>query len=179
MSDRRWKLIAAIFIMTMAIPYEMYSQEHSIGTSWSFSGIGADYRHRTGRDTFLWVQAKLEMTEIFQGNASVPGASASVSWNSMFAGSESASGSSIMFYAGPGITAGYCRDYGTGNGVFWGLQGRAGVQIAYDRNAEICIGIAPVIGMHLISDASKTSVKCYRYGLLQTIMPEISISYRF
>ena len=178
MSDKVGKCIAVV-ILLMTGHHEAYSQEHSVGTSWSLSGIGVDYRYVTGTDTFIWVQAKADMMDIFLGKTGVPGASASFSWNSIFAEKQPSAGCSMRFYAGPGIIAGYARDHKTGHGPIFGLLGRVGVRLTYERNAEICIGLAPVLGMHVRTDSAQMSMKCYRYGLVQAIMPEISINYRF
>ena len=59
-------------------------------------------------------------------------------------------------------------------------KGRLGMEIVYDRNVNISICVAPVLGLHMARDMSGNLLaRYYRYGLLQTIMPEIGISYRF
>jgi hypothetical protein len=59
------------------------------------------------------------------------------------------------------------------------VKGRAGVRIEYDRNINITAAVAPVLGMHLSMKDETVMMRYYRYGLLQTLMPEITISYRF
>jgi hypothetical protein len=39
--------------------------------------------------------------------------------------------------------------------------------------------VAPVLGMHLSMKDETVMMRYYRYGLLQTLMPEITIGYRF
>ena len=64
-------------------------------------------------------------------------------------------------------------------GTFFGLQGKVGIAIDYPRNISIKICVAPVLGMHLTKGDEYNMMRYYRYGLLQTILPEINISYRF
>ena len=64
-------------------------------------------------------------------------------------------------------------------GSFFGLKGRAGVRIEYDRNINITAAVSPVLGMYLYTKDETVMMRYYRYGLLQTLMPELTISYRF
>ena len=178
MSDKVGKLIL-ILVLAVLSSLEMHSQERSVGTSWSISSISADFKWKTAEDSFMWVQAKLELTETFWNSSSTPGASASVTWNSTFGEKKICDDSIFQFYAGPGITAGYCKDYKSGKGAFIGLMGRAGVMIMYDRNIDICVGLSPVLGIHITSEKNSISTQYYKHGLIQSIIPEISISYRF
>lgn len=178
MSDKVGKLIL-ILVLAVLSSLEMHSQERSVGTSWSISGISADFKWKTAEDSFMWVQAKLELTETFWNSSSTPGASASVTWNSTFGEKKICDDSIFQFYAGPGITAGYNTDYKSSRGPFIGLMGRVGVMIMYDRNIDICVGLSPVLGIHITSEKNSISTQYYKHGLIQCIIPEISICYRF
>lgn len=178
MSDKVGKFIV-IFVFAALSSLEMHSQECSAGTSWSISGISADFKWKTAEDSFMWAQAKMELTETFLNNSSATGASASLTWNSTFGEKKICDDSIFQFYAGPGISAGYCKDYKSGKGAFIGLMGRAGVMIMYDRNIDICVGLSPVLGIHITSEKNSISTQYYKHGLIQCIIPEISICYRF
>ena len=117
--------------------------------------------------------------------ARVPGGSVSFTWNDILGSTTSRNGNRISFFAGAGAAAGYCKDFRVKRkeqvryGSFFGLKGRAGVRIEYDRNINITAAIAPVLGMHLFRKEETVMMRYYRYGLLQTLMPELTISYRF
>jgi hypothetical protein len=127
----------------------------------------------------------MEMGEMFLGRSQYPGASASFTWNNIFRTLESRNGNSIYLFAGAGASAGYSKDFRlkkkqqTYYGGFFGLKGRAGVTIIYDRDINITAAVAPILGMHLCPKNGTIIMRYYRYGLLQTLMPEITISYRF
>jgi hypothetical protein len=177
--------ILLVITLTIAFLSDSYAQEHSIGTSWSFSGIGLTYDHQVKETAFVHVGAQLEMTETFIGRARVPGGSVSFTWNDILGSTTSRNGNRISFFTGAGAAAGYCKDFRVKRieqvryGSFFGLKGRAGVRIEYDRNINITAAIAPVLGMHLFRKEETVMMRYYRYGLLQTLMPELTISYRF
>ena len=177
--------ILLVITLTTAFLSDTCAQERSIGTSWSFTGIGLTYDHQIKETAFVHVGAQLEMTETFIGRARVPGGSVSFTWNDILGSRTSRNGNRISFFAGAGAAAGYCKDFRLQKqeqaryGTFFGLKGRAGVRIEYDRNINITAAVAPVLGMHLFTKDETVMMRYYRYGLLQTLMPELTISYRF
>lgn len=177
--------ILLVITLTTAFLSDSFAQERSIGTSWSFSGIGLTYDQQVKETAFIHIGAKLEMTETFIGRARVPGGSVSFTWNDILGSTTSRNGNRISFFAGAGAAAGYCKDFRVKRkeqiryGSFFGLKGRAGVRIEYDRNINITAAVAPVLGMHLYMKDETLMMRYYRYGLLQTLMPELTISYRF
>ena len=180
-----YRKILIVILLTMPFLGEAYAQEHSIGTSWSFSGIGLAYEHLIKETAFVHVGAQLEMTESFLGRAAVPGGSASFTFNDIIDSISSRNGNRISFFAGAGAAIGYCKDFRLERkeqatyGYFFGLKGRAGLRIEYDRNINITAAFAPVLGMHLYTKDETLMMRYYRYGILQTMMPELTISYRF
>lgn len=180
-----YRKILVVILLTMPFLGEAYAQEHSIGTSWSFSGIGLTYEQQIKETAFVYVGAQFEMTESFLGRAAVPGGSVSFTFNDIIDSISSRNGNRISFFAGAGAAAGYCKDFRlkrkeqTRPGCFFGLKGRAGFRIEYDRNVNITAAIAPVLGMHLSMKDETLMLRYYRYGILQTLMPELTISYRF
>lgn len=180
----RTKILMAT-ILAIIFLGEANAQRHSIGTSWSFSGIGLTYEHQLKETSFIMMGAQLEMAETFLGRARVPGGSVSFTWNDIISSTSSRNGNKISFFTGAGVAAGYCKDYRlkkkeqTMYGCFFGLKGRAGVRIQYDRNVTITAALAPVLGMHMYMKDDTLMMRYYRYGLLQTLMPELTISYRF
>lgn len=175
----------AVILLTMLFLCDAYAQERSIGTSWSFAGIGLAYEQNVNETAFVHVGAQLEMAETFLGRVSSPGGSASFTWNDIIGSTTSRNGNRIIFFAGAGAAAGYSKDFRLKrkeqimHGGFFGLKGRAGVRIEYGRKVNIAACVAPILGMYLSVKDETLVMRYYRYGLLQTLMPEITISYRF
>lgn len=182
MSRFRFILILTAFLSFLA---QAEAQDNALGTSWSLTGIGFSYERSINERTFVHTGIRLESGEVFIGRHTRPGGSVSFTWNTILSSWESSEGNRISFFAGPGATIGYCkdleinRDENNQEGTFFGMQGRAGIAIEYPRNISIKICVAPVLGMHLTKGDEYNMMRYYRYGLLQTILPEINISYRF
>lgn len=171
--------------MLMFVASHAGAQERSAGTTWSFAGIGISYETMLDDDAFICTGVRLEMAETFLGKRGGTGVSFSVTRNSILAQGTSRNGNAILFHAGPGVMGGYCRDYRlrrepSAAGIAFGLQGRVGMTIVYERKVNISLCVAPVVGMHLTRDDEHNPIiRYYRYGLLNAIMPEIGIKYRF
>ena len=174
-----------VIALTMMLPGVTTARERSVGTSWSFTGVGITYEHPLKESSFLLAGAQLEMSEVFLGTTARPGGSICFTCNDILRRMTSRNGNAVSLFAGAGAAAGYSKDYRlngrelTHHGVFFGVKGRAGVRIEYDRNINITAAVAPVLGMHLSMKDETVMMRYYRYGLLQTLMPEITISYRF
>lgn len=182
MTKYRIILILAAFLSFLT---QAEAQENALGTSWSLTGIGLSYEHFINDITFIGAGIKLESGEVYVGRHNRPGGSVSFTWNTILSSWKSSEGNKISFFAGPGATIGYCKDLeinreeNNKEGIFFGMQGKAGISIEYPRNICIKICVAPVLGMHLTKGNEYNMMRYYRYGLLQTILPEITISYRF
>lgn len=177
------KLIS-VMLLTAATLGTADAQSSSFGTTWSFSGIGISYDRIDDNGMILHAGLELELSENFLGRRGEPGISGSVAWSRVIGQTESRNGNTVLFHAGPGIMAGYCKDFRVEKGenqagIAFGLMGRIGTTIVYDRNINISICLAPMIGVHLTSSDENTNMKYYRYGLLRALMPEIGIQYRF
>ena len=174
-----------VIAMTMVLLGKANAQERSIGTSWSFTGFGLAYEQPMKGCTFLHVGAQLEMSEMFLGRTAKHGGSINFTCNDVLHSITSRNGNTVSFFAGAGAAVGHSkdcrlkRDQVTYPGLFFGLKGRAGLRIRYDRNINITAAVAPVLGMHLSMKDETVMMRYYRYGLLQTLMPEITVSYRF
>ena len=179
--------ISGMILLSMIFLSEIHAQEHAIGTSWCLSGIGVTYEQSMKEGYFIHAGAQLEMAETFLGRARRPGGSVSFTWNDMLFSTESRNGNRIIFFAGAGAAAGYSKDCrlktskrsDEAPGCFFGLKGRTGIRIEYDRRVNITAAVAPLLGMHMSVKDETLMMRYYRYGLLQTLMPEITISYRF
>lgn len=155
------------------------AQTRSVGTSWSFSGIGVTYEHTTSESSFVEINARTDLSKVFIGKTAKPGASASFTWNMIFAQTESRNGFRITCYSGPGATLGWSEDLKTGHGLVFGIKGRVGVCCLFDRNIMISAGIAPELGIHASGKAGAITMNLYRSGITFGLLPEIGIKYAF
>ena len=177
--------LLTVIVMTILFLGRASAQERSIGTSWSFTGMGLTYEQPMKENSFLHIGVQLEMSEMFLRRTEKTGGSVNFTHNDVFNSIKSRNGNSICFFAGAGAALGYskdCRlkkDKVNNPGCFFGLKGRAGLRIEYDRKINIAAALAPMLGMHLSMKDETVMMRYYRYGLLQTLMPEITISYRF
>lgn len=180
MQSGYWKIMTFITLLMTFAAVETSAQENVIGTTWSFSGIGLTYERHIDEDTFASVSLQTEMTDAFLGRRNRAGASASFTWNLVFASVKSRNDIEVKFYAGPGAAVGYNSDMKSPYGMFFGLKGRLGARCSFDRNIDLAVGIAPVLGLHrYVGPDGNAVLKYYTSGILQTIMPEIVIAYRF
>ena len=171
---------AIAILLAIASIHTASAQNNTLGTSWSFSGIGVTYERNTSENTFAHIAVQAEMGEMFRGTTPYSGMSAAFTWNHIFAQAESRDGTPVHFFAGPGIAAGASKDFNGPRGLFIGLKGRVGARCSFDRNIDLAVGVAPVLGLHRYVGQNKNAIlKCYNNGILQTLMPEIVIAYRF
>lgn len=120
-----------------------------------------------------------ETAEMFSGRTMIPGISLSFGWNFILLGINPPGGNRIIFFAGPGVAGGICRDFKSPPGFFLGLQGRAGICCRCTRNVDISANVTPIIGLHSVYGDETIYTKYYKYGLMRTLIPEIRIGYRF
>lgn len=155
------------------------AQPRSSGLTFSYSGIGISYQHDIDGENFAEIQLRAETTETFNGNADMPGVSASFTWNMILSGFTSRNGNRVEIFAGPGIIAGASYDMKRPLGCFFGLKGKIGGECTFSRKIAVSLSIAPVIGVHFGKEYQTMNMHLYRNGLLYAIMPEIGIRYAF
>lgn len=171
--------ILTISVLTVIFTGNAFAQPKSFGTSFSFNGIGVSYEHNVNDDTFMEFAVKARTGEAFMNREPYPGLSVSFTWNMILKTWDSRNGERIDLFAGPGLAAGWSKDFMKERGFNIGLVGRVGVQCCFTRNVEISACVAPVLGMHMVLLKESIRMEYYRYGLLNIIMPEIGIRYRF
>ncbi len=174
----------AIIIFCIVFTYtaflsELSAQNKSIGSTFSYSGIGLVYEHSIEDGSFVELQLRVETASLFSSRRNNPGASASFTWNMIFAEKESHNGNMISFFAGPGAIIGIAPDINSRMGIMFGLKGRVGCECTFARDICISFGISPVLGVHIGRYDGMTNMLLFKNGLLYTIMPEIGIKYAF
>lgn len=171
--------ILAVSALTVIFAGNAYAQPKSFGTAFSFNGIGLSYEHCVNDETFIELSVKTMTGEAFMDREQYPGVSASFTWNMIMKTWDSRNGERIDFFAGPGLAAGWSKDLLKERGFHVGLAGRVGVQCSFSRNIEISACVAPVLGIHMVFLKESIRMEYYRYGLINMVMPEIGIRYRF
>lgn len=170
--------ILAIVIM-MTTSHELLAQPKAVSSLWSICGIGLGYEHATSEDVFIQLDFKTETSEIFLNRRLSLEATASFTWNKIFARTTSAYGTQIRYFAGPGVAGGLAKDMKAGKGIVFGLKGRVGTELLFKRKIGLSISLAPVIGMHISAKEGSANLRLYRNGLLYGAIPEISLKYSF
>ena len=167
----------------------LYARSKAIGATFSYTGVAISYEHYTRKDnSYLDLSLKAEFSEFTSGRSSYPGISTSLTWNSPLKEWSTSEGNTVRIFAGPGVTAGYGKDYSnsrktmsdkSSDGIFFGIMGKVGVECRFSRKVNLTASVSPVIGSHLIYNNGIVTMKWYRNGLYHTLIPEIGIKYRF
>ncbi len=175
----RTSLILCIFLICTLSPGEAHAQKKAVGATFSYAGIGLVYEHGAGDGSFMDVQLRMETSSMFKSRKNLPGVSASLTWNMVFAETEARDGSRLTFFAGPGAVFGFNGDIGSRKGIFMGMKGKIGGECTFNRNVNVSISVSPVLGLHLSTRGDAMNMLIYKNGLLYGIMPEIGIKYAF
>lgn len=175
----RLSIVSAFILLTAACSGDLCAQPKAISTIWSFNGIGLGYEHHMADNSFIQAEIKSELTEVFVNRKGRVGATASFTWNLVFAQLMSGNGNTVRFYAGPGAIAGMAADRKTSAGCTFGIKGRIGAECTFDRHICLSAGIAPVLGMHTSMKDDVFNMRLYRNGLIYGLLPEVSIKYAF
>ena len=154
-------------------------QAKNVGATFSLNGLAASYEHFIEPESFIELSLKAECGDMFFGLSYYPGASASITWNMIFARKESCNGNEIRMFAGPGMLVGWGNDFLRPPGFILGLKGRVGAECEFDRNVTVSASLCPVIGTHMKFFEDHVDMRCYRSGLISAVLPVIGIKYTF
>ena len=158
---------------------ESHAQSKAVTSSWSYNGIGIGYEQRIDEKKFIQVDLRSELAELFYDRTAPIEASASFTWNIIFAQHPSRHGNKIIYFAGPGASAGWAKDTGSASGLFFGLKGRIGAECVFERGIALSVSAAPVLGMHASAKKNAVNMRLYRNGLTYGMLPEVGIKYLF
>ena len=172
-------VITALILLSAATLGDSYAQPKAISSLWSFNGIGLGYEHTMDEHSFIQADLRTELTEVFINRKGKAGATASFTWNIVFAERTSPNGYIVRYYAGPGAITGMANDLKTSHGLIFGFKGRLGTECTFDRNITLSAAIAPVIGMHTSRKNDVMNMRFYRNGMIYGFLPEIGIKYAF
>ena len=176
---RVFKILVAVstaFFLSMGA---MNAQKKAAGCSFSLRGLGISYEHCLESDSFVTIDLDLDTDDYMWNRARIAGVSADFVWNKVFAEKTSSLGNKISFFAGPGAMMGYVTDFKDIPGFAFGLKGRIGVQCRFKRPIILSATLSPVLGSHLTYNEGELSMKLYRSGLMQLVVPELGVKYAF
>lgn len=173
------RILSSILLLSVLWPGDSSAQPKSISSIWSLNGIGLGYEHFMDENSFIQADLRAELTEVFINRKGKAGATASFTWNLVFARKESPNGNTIRYFAGPGAIAGVADDIKAPYGGIFGIKGRLGMECSFERNITLSLCTAPIIGMHTSRKNDVVNMRLYRNGLIYGILPEIGIKYTF
>ena len=120
------------------------------------------------------------MTNVISGKNLYPGASVEVLYLFSFARKQFDSGESMLFYAGPGINAGYVRNFDGRYGVMAALSGHIGFEYVFNVPVSLSLSLEPALGIHVNRDRfGYVNTDLYRAGLAHSLLPHVGIMYHF
>lgn len=176
---RRIVIIATAIFLMAAYTGKIHAQTKAITSIWSFNALGIGYEHYIDDSSFIQTDLRAEMTEVFVNRKAKAGATASFTWNIIFAETTSANTNVISFYAGLGAIVGFANDVKSSIGGVFGFKGRLGVECSFKRHIAVSACLAPTIGMHVSRKNDVVNMRVYRNGLLYGLLPEVGIKYEF
>lgn len=172
------RIITTCILACVSILYAD-AQSHSLGTTYSFGGIGIEYEHDLNPDCFINAGIRAETANHFMDSKREVGVSASLSCNFIIKQWSSRNGNTVSAFAGPGATFGKSHDFNKDSGYFFGLKGRAGIECRFGRNISISLSFNPILGSHMVIFDEHIEMNPYKLGLINAVLPEIGINYMF
>lgn len=173
------RIFSTVAVLSVLFQVQSEAQTKAITSTWSFNGLGLGYEHWTDGKSFIQADLRAELTETFMNRKDRAGATASFTWNIVFASGKSGNGNTIRYFAGPGAIVGAAVDHKVSTGGIFGIKGRAGVECSFDRHITISACLSPTLGMHVSMKNDVVSMRLYRNGLIYGLLPEVGIKYEF
>ena len=143
-------------------------------------GIEADFPDSD--NSFKSLSLTMDFCGFYSGKHSRPGIKAGYSFN-RFISIKEKEHLDIIFYMGPGVSAGYVYDNGKSDraGAVLSLTGTAGWFFRFNR--KICLNLSWTLeaGMHVRKDESSGNMKLafYKNGVYRFPYPQLSIIRQF
>lgn len=170
------KFISALLLL-FAVQSVCASRDRvSTGLYSSVKGFGVSVDFPSGRSSYKSLTLQADMFECFVEQGNRVGAKAAFSINNIFY--ETGGRVPFRFHAGPGLSAGWCPDFGSSYGVVIALSGNIGCRAEFDAGIAIDFGFTLELGGH-ISTSDGARLGWYRSGLYGLPAPEIRIFWMF
>lgn len=181
-------LTITLTAIAVLLGIQTHAQPVSAGIFNSLKGIGATVELPHGTDEFTSLSAFVEIFGIPTGRCDKPGGKFNFSHNFIFRKYDN-DATLFELYAGPGLSAGYMRDFEVGKrvdtilkltdtpGLMAALSGRAGCRFSFEKRIALNLSFTAEFGIHARRDrnVNNINVRMYHNGLLQCLYPELSI----
>lgn len=156
-----------------------HAQERKLGLFSSPDGFGVSYDRIKAEDQFLSFTAYLNCFDRMFGNGGGVGASFNFSRNFIL---KQWKGNAMLtsIYAGPGISAGYVRDYQENYpGIMAAASCNIGARFLFNRGIAVDLSFGAAAGFHLNihSDTAPPVLSVYKRGLMHIPFPQLKIMF--
>lgn len=173
----------SIFILwitsTLAISAQDFTNAIGYISSPKYVGISYSLTNKNSQVSNN-LSLNLDLMNVLKGESDHPGLRLCYNQTRPFENWDTKSGTIISFYAGPGASVGYVMDYDEDFGWFIALSGTCGFDFKFIKPINIRIGIMGEFGIQCVNQGeNNTKIKLYKNGIIRSVIPEISISYRF
>lgn len=158
-----------------------FSQEKSAGIFNSPKGFGITFSADTPNYGFNSFNLYADLTGVLSGKYSTPGVRFDY-YRGIIIKALTTESFDCRLYAGPGVSTGFVRDYGSDNyGMLIALNGTFGAKFVFPRRIAIDLGVTADLGLHIRGEerGQTTNLKLYRNGLIRILYPQIKLEYCF
>ncbi|MGN0189145.1 MAG: hypothetical protein ACI395_06480 [Candidatus Cryptobacteroides sp.] len=175
---RFWRGALTLFASVILFTAGVSAGPRTAGAVFSFSRTGIEYGHTLNDKAFWNIGIGVEYGSSVFYRKLTPGVSLDFNYNYVLRSWKSESGEGV-FYAGPGLKAGYMSDRREEAGVTLGLVGNVGFDFKFKIPVVISVSVKPVLGLNLRGEDNSFSLGLYRNGLIFGLLPEVGIKYSF
>ncbi len=166
-------------VLAGCLPVRAQVRRVSAGGFYSFKGCGLSVMFDTP-EHFSRATVLADFTGLLSGSHKEPGVQAGYWVLYPLARWDVFDDMSVRPYVGPGLQAGYVRDYDKGFGVVAALGAGAGFRADFSRRVSIDLGWTVSAGVHLQArNFHNTRATVWQNGIYKILLPELSILYRF
>ena len=121
-----------------------------------------------------------DLADMYLGNAGAPGIKFNFSHNIRIAEFSPQTVDELCLFAGSGFSAGWVTDTGReGYGLCAALSGTFGARAEFSYRLVFTLGLTLETGGLLYREDAHLKSSLYRNGIYQTVMPNLTIAYRF
>lgn len=181
-----------ILLASVVISGTLPAQTRCAGLFNSLKGFGLSVSNKIDEDEFNSLELFADFYGLLSGRSEYPGIKFNYTHSKVlktWIGSDIAT----ALYAGPGVTAGYVRDYQKGYyelrkfvftqnyGAAAGLSGTIGFRFLFSRRISIDLSWTAELGLHLRKDEKLDTfqLRFYRNGLFLAPYPQLKLEYFF
>lgn len=147
----------------------------SVGTIHSIKGVGlcADIQH--GEEAFSSMALTADLIDIVDGRSSTPGQKFTYHYNVLLSSPDDGA---LLFYAGPGVTAGHVRNIDNNFGYMAGMSVDGGARLECMSSIVLSLELQVDFGL-IFKNRNIPDMSLYKAGFRHSYYPHLRIQYRF